>query len=243
MSRESDSRERSAVVGFVILAIGFFCAFVIPEPYGRYVLVLLGFLFGVSVLVLLSASVESAGKRVLIILGGIVVVVLCLLPALKAPSFDPSDAPVRPVRSSKTEAPAPTATATAKFSSSFIYKSAHSPKKTLSTAQIYQRDYPMTWGYIAKYADDPYEYIEFYDEVWGDLQAYHGDGIVFDTLSWYERLLVNYPTVKGVVYFASASSFEYHSTRDCYTLLRSSPIGKIATPANMISPCSKCVEQ
>lgn len=110
-----------------------------------------------------------------------------------------------------------------------------------SLADYYKEYYPMTWGYIYKYADNPYSYIEFYDDIWGDLQYYHGDGILFETLTRYEQGLVNYPVLSSVVYCTPSGS-DYHATRDCYTLLRSKSIlRKQLSDVRKYSPCSKCV--
>ena len=109
-------------------------------------------------------------------------------------------------------------------------------------ASYYQRNYPAVWGYIKKNASDPYSYIEFYHQVWGDLQEYTGDGINFDTLTWYEQSLVNYPDIGSFIYFANPDSKEYHSTSKCYTLLKSYPTSsKSSAYAYKYNPCSKCV--
>ena len=105
----------------------------------------------------------------------------------------------------------------------------------------YQMNYPMTWGYISKYSSAPESYLQTYDRIWGDLQRYHGDGIPFDTLSRYEQSLVNYPGIGSYIYFANASSREYHSTVYCYTLLRSNPVQRSSRYASQYNPCSKCV--
>lgn len=112
-----------------------------------------------------------------------------------------------------------------------------------STAASYQRDYPMVWGYIKNNADDPYEYIEYYHKVWGRLQKYTGDGINFNTLTRYEQSLINYPTIGYNVYFATPSSTVYHSTSQCYTLLKSDPISRPSSKRYNYDPCSKCVGQ
>lgn len=117
-------------------------------------------------------------------------------------------------------------------------KSAPTNSATLIT--YYKMNFPMTWGYISKYADSPANYIVYYHNVWGDLQKYHGDGIPFDTLSRYEQSLVNYPPIGLYIYFAKGSN-TYHSTRDCYTLLRSETSFRGAKSAYMYEPCSKCV--
>lgn len=118
-------------------------------------------------------------------------------------------------------------------------------ESVLETAEIvayYQKNYPMVWGYIKKNASDPYSYIEFYHQVWGDLQEYTGDGINFDTLTWYEQSLVNYPDIGSFIYFANPDSKEYHSTNKCYTLLKSYPTSsKSSAYAYKYNPCSKCV--
>ena len=111
----------------------------------------------------------------------------------------------------------------------------------LNLAKYYKENYPKTWGYIKKYADDPLDYVEFYDSVWGDLQEYMGDGIPFETLTKYEQSLVNYPKLWNTVFVASTSSNTYHSTADCYTLLRSSPLAKPYSKYKDKDPCSKCV--
>ena len=110
-------------------------------------------------------------------------------------------------------------------------------------ASYYKDEYPMTWGYIQKNSDMPYDYLEFYHQVWGDMQSYTGDGINFDTLTRYERSLVNYPPIGSYVYFASSKSKEYHSTKLCYSLLKSDPISRPSTQRHNYDPCSKCVKQ
>lgn len=110
-----------------------------------------------------------------------------------------------------------------------------------NTAAYYQDYYPLVWGYIKKNADSPYDYIEFYDSVWGDLQEYTGDGINFDTLTRYEQSLVNYPKIGSRVYFSSSTSRNYHSTNMCYSLLKSNPISRPASQRYSYNPCSKCV--
>lgn len=114
-------------------------------------------------------------------------------------------------------------------------------QRATSTAEYYKENYPMTWGYINKNADDPYTYVEFYDNVWGDMQKYTGDGINFDTLTRYEQSLVNYPAIGSYVYFSSTKSREYHSTDKCYSLLKSNPISRPASHRRNYDPCSKCV--
>lgn len=101
--------------------------------------------------------------------------------------------------------------------------------------------YPMTWGYFEINTEDPFAYSLFYQAIWGDLQEYRGDGIPFDTLSRYEKSLVDYPTIGAYIYFSSASSNVYHSTNYCFTLLKSTPIRRAAQYRYMYTPCSKCV--
>ena len=114
-------------------------------------------------------------------------------------------------------------------------------KTVSSIKRFYQENYPMVWGYIQKNADDPDEYIKYYNQVWGDLQRYTGDGINFDTLTRYEQSLVNYPPIGSWVYFASSKSNEYHSTSMFYTLLKSSPVFRPSSQRHNYYPCSKCV--
>ena len=115
------------------------------------------------------------------------------------------------------------------------------PKPTSSLADYYKSTYPMTWGYILKNSTSPYTYIYTYDNIWGDLQRYHGDGILFSTLSPYEQSLVNYPAIANSVYFSSSTSSTYHSIPYCYTLLGSQLTTRSAQYRNQYSPCSKCV--
>lgn len=116
--------------------------------------------------------------------------------------------------------------------------------KQKTTASYYKENYPMTWGYIKKYARDPESYVEYYDSVWGDLQAYHGDGIIFNTLTWKERQYVHYPSVGSNIYFSSQSATEYHSTMKCYSLLRTKTIYMgPSSDKRYYDPCSKCVKQ
>lgn len=107
-------------------------------------------------------------------------------------------------------------------------------------AERYQEEYPSTWAYISKYSDDPYDYVVYYDIIWGDLQKYHGDGIFFDTLSKYEQSLVDYPTVDEYICRVQGSN-TYHSTASCYTLLRSDVITLSSKYSYLYEPCSKCV--
>ena len=109
-----------------------------------------------------------------------------------------------------------------------------------SILQYYQYYYPQTWGYIAKYSGDPFNYLEYYHSVWGRLQEYHGDGIVFDTLTSYEQTLVSYPPIGSYIYLVSGG-VTYHSTPDCYTLLRSEVHSESSTRCKYYEPCSTCV--
>lgn len=120
------------------------------------------------------------------------------------------------------------------------------PAPTLSTSsqssilQYYQHNYPQTWGYISKYADDPFNYLQYYHSVWGRLQVYHGDGIPFGTLTAFEQRLVSYPPIKSYIYLATGQT-TYHSTPDCYTLLRSDVYAEPSKYFSFYEPCSKCV--
>lgn len=108
-------------------------------------------------------------------------------------------------------------------------------------ANYYRNEFPQVWGWIVKYADDPYSYIIFYDRIWGDLQEYHGDGMPFHTLTYYEQSLVHYPARGQYIWMASGST-TYHNTPDCYTLLRSKQIIRYPYAARIhYYPCSKCV--
>lgn len=120
------------------------------------------------------------------------------------------------------------------------------PAPTLSTSsqssilQYYQHNYPQTWGYISKHAEDPFNYLQYYHSVWGRLQEYHGDGIPFGTLTAFEQMLVSYPPIKSYIYLAVGQT-TYHSTPDCYTLLRSDVYAEPAKYFSFYDPCSKCV--
>ena len=128
-------------------------------------------------------------------------------------------------------------------------KSGSSPSTTASARspealkQYYKATYPMTWGYITKNSTSPNTYVITYNSIWGDLQRYHGDGIVFRTLTAYEQSLVNYPSIGLSVYFASSTSTTYHSIPYCYTLLGSDIISRSAEYRYRYDPCSKCVGQ
>lgn len=130
--------------------------------------------------------------------------------------------------------------ASANKQATYVAQPAAAPFDALS---YYQENYPMTWGYIRKNADNPASYVKYYHQVWGDMQAYTGDGINFDTLTRYEQSLVNYPRIGSYVYFASKTSKEYHSTSKCYSLLKSNPISRPASQRHNYNPCSKCVKQ
>ena len=149
-----------------------------------------------------------------------------------------------PVRSSIVSTPRPT---TPPSHTSVPRRTATpTPKRTTTTTtdlvRYYQVNFPQTWGYISKNADSPGTYLRTYDRIWGDLQRYRGDGIPFNTLTRYEQSLVHYPAIGNVVYVASSSSSTYHSTRDCYTLLKSSSVSaKPLSYMRQSGPCSKCV--
>lgn len=105
----------------------------------------------------------------------------------------------------------------------------------------YEKEYPMTWGYIEKNADDAQEYVVFYDSVWGKLQKKYGDGIIFGTLTPAQRRLVNFPPLTNRIYLSSKSAKEFHSTPMCYALLKSNPVSTSIVLKNKYDPCSKCV--
>jgi len=121
--------------------------------------------------------------------------------------------------------------------------SAPEQKEPTNNAKYYKKNYPMTWGYINKNYQYPDVYVDYYDRVWGRLQSFHGDGIVFDTLTSYEQSLVEYPSIKTFVYFANEKTTTYHSTTMCYTLLKSQNtiITRNYGYIENYDPCSKCV--
>lgn len=106
----------------------------------------------------------------------------------------------------------------------------------------FKTHYPMVWGYIQKNAEYPNTYLATYMNIWGKLQKYHGDGIPFDTLNSYEQTLVNYPKIGSFIYFANIKSSTYHSTKECYELLKSeNVVARKAEKLTEFDPCSKCV--
>lgn len=109
-------------------------------------------------------------------------------------------------------------------------------------ATYYSIFYPKTWAFIDKYADDPFEYAYFYHTHWGELQEQRGDGIPFNTLTPQEMALVNYPPIGDFIYVVKPTSDTYHSTEDCYTLLRSGDLITLRSwYRTQYEPCSKCV--
>lgn len=106
---------------------------------------------------------------------------------------------------------------------------------------LYRVRYPATWAYIQHNAKNPYSYVYYYHYVWGDLQAHHGDGIIYGSLSEVEQNLVNYPNIGHLVYLSSASSDKYHSTPNCYSLLKSTPLEVDCSVCMTKQRCTKCV--
>lgn len=106
---------------------------------------------------------------------------------------------------------------------------------------LYRTQYPASWSYIRHNAKNPESYVYYYHYVWGKLQEHHGDGIIYGTLSDEEQALVNYPNVGRLVYMSSVNSDKYHSTPNCYALLKSTPIEVDAIQAIVRERCTKCV--
>lgn len=107
---------------------------------------------------------------------------------------------------------------------------------------LYRNEYPATWRYISKHADEPEKYILTYHQIWGKLQEAHGDGMIFGTLSASDQELVNYPKLGDNIYFASSSVRIYHSTPSCYVLLKTrTPLSLNKAYCTACKRCSKCV--
>lgn len=106
---------------------------------------------------------------------------------------------------------------------------------------LYRSHYPATWAYINHNTKDAESYIYYYHFVWGDLQAKHGDGIIYGSLSEDEQALVNYPPVCKTVYISAVNSKTYHSTPKCYALLKSTPIEVDVIHTIVRKRCTKCV--
>lgn len=106
---------------------------------------------------------------------------------------------------------------------------------------LYRSQYPATWSYINRNAEHAESYIYYYHFVWGELQAKHGDGIIYGSLSEDEQALVNYPPVGKTVFISAVNSKTYHSTPDCYALLKSTPIEVDAIHTIVRKRCTKCV--
>ena len=106
---------------------------------------------------------------------------------------------------------------------------------------LYRSQYPATWAYINRNAKHAECYIYYYHFIWGDLQAKHGDGIIYGSLSDDEQALVNYPPVGKTVFIAAINSKTYHSIPNCYALLKSAPIEVDAIHSIVRKRCTKCV--
>lgn len=106
---------------------------------------------------------------------------------------------------------------------------------------LYHAKYPKTWRYLQNQSKDPENYVFYYHYIWGRLQEHHGDGIIYGTLTDEEQSLVDYPSVGEFVYLSSEKSKSYHSTPECYSLLRSTPIKADAIHAIVRERCTKCV--
>lgn len=105
----------------------------------------------------------------------------------------------------------------------------------------YISKYPKTWGYIKHNATNPDSYVYTYDHYWGKLQEYHGDGVIFDTLSDKEQELVKYKPLGDSVYISSVDSDTYHAIPDCYSLLKSKCLEIDAVHRIVLKRCTKCV--
>lgn len=239
MNRDNDPRDRSAYVGGSLFLIALFIYYAIPEPYnmivgkafiGLIALVIFGFL----AFEVFSESLKKHKEDLRNFLIGFVAVAVVVLIVIALIPSDSSKSTPQPTSRKVSSTIPPYKTAAPRATT----KVSTSSSATLIT--YYKMNFPMTWGYISKYADNPSEYIVFYHDVWGDLQKHHGDGIPFDTLSWYEQSLVDYPDIGAYIYFSKGGS-TYHSTRDCYTLLRSETSFRSSQFASQYSPCSKCV--
>lgn len=115
------------------------------------------------------------------------------------------------------------------------------PAPSPTLLQTFHTKYPKSWYYIRKYARNSDSYLSYYCFVWGALQEHHGDGIIYGTLTNEEQSLVNYPSVGKRVWLSSESSDTYHSTPNCYILLKSVPIEADAIHAIVKKRCTKCV--
>lgn len=111
----------------------------------------------------------------------------------------------------------------------------------LSIRSKYILYYPQTWMYIKQHAKVPNSYVSIYNYHWGKLQEFHGDGIIFDTLSEEEQALVHYQEIGKHVYLSSLDTDTYHSTPNCYSLLKSNPVEVDALLRTVYQRCSKCV--
>lgn len=106
---------------------------------------------------------------------------------------------------------------------------------------LYKSKYPKTWSYINKNAKNAESYVNYYHFVWGKLQEQHGDGIIYGTLTDDEQALIQYPPLGKCAYLSSETSDTYHSTPNCYSLLKSAPIVVDATQTVIRKRCTKCV--
>lgn len=115
------------------------------------------------------------------------------------------------------------------------------PPAGFNVADYYREHYPAVWGYISKHSSNPHKYVEYYHYLWGDLQKFHGNGLIFGTLSPYQQSLVRYFPVGHHVFLSSTKSKHYHAHPACYSLLTATPIEVDALAALGLQPCSKCV--
>lgn len=115
------------------------------------------------------------------------------------------------------------------------------PAVDISPKTLYMIKYPRTWRFIRNNALVPDSYVNYYHSVWGRLQANHGDGVIFDTLTDEEQAYVDYPPIGKNVYLTSVDSDTYHTTPNCYTLLKSNFIEVDASLTIVYKRCTKCV--
>lgn len=109
--------------------------------------------------------------------------------------------------------------------------------------EFYSVHYPTTWNYIHTRALNANSYLNYYHYIWGNLQINHGDGLAHGTLTEDQRALINYPPLGPDIYVATLDSPHYHSTPNCYDLLRSHPVKCSRSCSYKYVPCTKCVKQ
>ena len=81
------------------------------------------------------------------------------------------------------------------------------------------------------------------ESTWGEL--FDRYGVVYDTLTSYQKSLINYPKLNTSCVYYVKSGKSYHSVKWCYTLSRSKEIlssSYSSARSRGLSPCSKCVD-